>query len=502
LRPSCFWKEISLFLSLQEPHASHNNVSDTWKSCRRLELESARISCHETHHQVILYNAWKWGGKVISNFESKQNGRIVHIAFQFEDNAYLGIISIYALARGGGSNADQDQKEKLCHTTVKLVKQQYKKWLCQFPNINIMIMGDMQETVTLSDIDNLGKSRFSNNSNNGIVKAFENSHVSLAREIGIDTSYLTRIGREGARGIDHILFPNHVAAQALIKNAQVHTYFGSSFFPSDHKLVSCTYYRQGENNLESLQAPTKYDFGKISQIKLSCRVENGVPVLDFDASQFKVSKKSQEQKDLHDKIQELTGDNGTATTYHLDNLEARIQGLYTSLWETGAAQNCCGSENKLVKISEWHAAELSRVMNKYDEAIKDTMVFLQQLTRENDGLANNALVRNNIRLKENFKFSENLPMSTKLRYIRGSVHLKKRRSKSYINYFKNKKLLSNQQHADITQIKKLFDKWPRLVNTSHIKKQSLKAYSEYMIEAEERQNHMKSIQHMKRGNLV
>jgi len=490
------------FLSLQEPHASHNKISDTWKSCRRLELDSARISCHETQHQVILYDAWKWGGKVISSFQSKQNGRIVHMAFEFGKNEYLGIISVYAFARGGGSDIDQDQREKLRQTTVQLVRQQYRKWLRQFPTINIMIMGDMQETVTTLDIDNLGKSRFINNKKNGIVKAFGDSHVSLARERSTDPSYLTRIGREGARGIDHILFPDQIAAQALIKSAEVHSHFGSAFFPSDHKLISCTYYRKGNNNSESLPGPTKYNFGKISQIKISRCIIDGVPVLGLDESQFKGSTKFQEQKELYNRIQELTGDNGAATKYHLDALERRIQDLYSSLWNAGVAQDCCGSTNKLVEISEYHAVTLSFVMNKYDEAIKDTMIFLH-LTREDNCLVKKATARNNVRLKENFKMFENLPMSTKLRYIRGSIQLKKRSIQSYMKFFRERKLISPQQSIDMMQVKELFHKWSRVLNTERVIKQSSKAYSDYMLEAEERTDHINSIQTMQgRGSKI
>ena len=187
---------------------------------------------------------------------------------------------------------------------------------------------------------------------------------------------------------------------------------------------------------------------------------------------------------------------------HLDSLEDRIQDLYSSLWEAGVAQGCCGNTNKLVEISERHAATLSFVMNKYDEAIKDTMIFLQ-LTRETDCLANKARVRNNIRLKENFKMFDNLPISTKLRYIRGSIQLKKRRIQSYIKFFRERQLLLSKQDMDVAQIKKLFQKWSRVMNIEYIAKQSSQAYSEYMLEAEERQNHITSVQHMQgRGNRI
>jgi len=251
------------FLSLQEPLASHTKVNEAWKSCRRLELDSARITCHETHHQIIMYDAWKWGGKVLSNFGAKMNGRIAHIAFQFENQQKLGIISVYAVARGGASPENLRDREKLRRETVTLIKKQYKAWMNAFPGIQIMIMGDLQETISKTDQDNLGQSRFVNNKDNGIFQAFKGTHVSLARDRNSDKPYLTRFGREGARGIDHILFPED-GANSFIKDALVHDFLGMSSFPSDHRLISCTYLRNGTNNAEIASLREKYEFNKIS----------------------------------------------------------------------------------------------------------------------------------------------------------------------------------------------------------------------------------------------
>ena len=481
------------FLSLQEPHASHSNIQDTWKSCRRLELDSARITCHETHHQIVLYDAWRWGGKIISHFESKMNGRIVHIAFQFQNGEKLGIISVYALARGGGSKTDHLEREKLRQSTVTQVKIQYKKWTRQHPNIKVMIMGDMQETVSMSDQDNMGKSRFKNTATNGIVKAFQKTHISLARERNGSKPYITRIGREGGRGIDHILFPENPDAQAVIKDAQMHENFGLSYFPSDHRLVTCTYFREGANNPENMTPETKYEFGKISQIKLRRSVINGETSLSFDETQFKGSEKFRTQQELYRKVQKLTGNDGSASCYHLDEMEQRIKKLYGSLWDDATRQKCCGEENKLVKISDRQAAELSNIVNMYDYAVKDTMTFLQ-LTKNNDCLANKALVRNNLRYKHNFKLFENLPVSTKLRYIRGSIQAKKKNLKSYIKVIQAKSVATshgnNSFEMDFQQI---FNKWKNFNKTSYIEKQSSQLLSAYITEAEERINHIEAI---------
>jgi len=107
-----FLKGDFTFLALQEPFASHDKTPDTWKKCRRMEVQSARLCCWETHHQVIMYDSWKWGGKVISHFNNLFNGRIISIAFEFGNNQKLGIISIYAVA-GGGHHSEEQKASRL-----------------------------------------------------------------------------------------------------------------------------------------------------------------------------------------------------------------------------------------------------------------------------------------------------------------------------------------------------------------------------------------------------
>lgn len=68
-------KEKLTFLSLQEPFSNVKKESKTWSSCRINELESARITCYETPFQVDLFDSWKWGGKIISPFNSIHHGR-------------------------------------------------------------------------------------------------------------------------------------------------------------------------------------------------------------------------------------------------------------------------------------------------------------------------------------------------------------------------------------------------------------------------------------------
>ena len=480
------------FLSLQEPLASHTKTQEAWKSCRRLEMDSARITCHETHHQIIMYDAWKWGGKVLSNFGAKMNGRVAHIAFQFDNHQKLGIISVYALARGGNSPEVLREREKLRRETVTIIKKQYKAWMNAYPGIQIMILGDLQETVSKSSQDNLGKSRFDNNEDNGIFQAFKKTHVSLARERNTEKAYLTRFGKEGARGIDHILFPEDIA-NSYIKDAIVHDFLGTSSFPSDHRLISCTYLRNGPNNAENTILRTKYEFSKISNIKLKTLLsEDQYPELAFDESQFQGSEKVQKQKELYNRVQKLTGNTGSSTLHHLPQIEKRIAKLYDSIWQDGITQNICGEDNMLVKISEKQAAELSNIVCLYDHAIKDSMTFLH-LVKMNDCLGQKARTRNNVRLKQEFKLFGNLPISTKLRFIRCGIQRKIRGLRSYVNALKENATRKENICVDAINLAKAFGKWKLICNSKRLESRTSDAYTSYMQEWEERQNHMKAM---------
>ena len=482
------------FLSIQEPYASHTNLQKSWKACQISELDSARIACHETHHQIILYDSWKWGGKVISNFGSELNGRVTHIAFQFEGNQTLGIISVYAVARGGDT-LEKTRKEKLRQTTVTLIKRQVRKWRKVFPMIQIMIVGDMQETESIGDMDNIGTSRYSNTCENGILRAFQETHTSVVRDRFQGSRYITRVGREGGRGIDHILFPKDDQAQALIKCAFIDDTLANLYFPSDHKLIKCTYIRKGNNNEELSPNSTKYSFNKISQIKMKRISCEGKQKLIFDDSQFKGSRRYKEHKKLFEKVQEITGDEGEMTRYHIGKLESRISKLYSSLWEAGVKQGCRGEANILVDINESQAAQLSQIYKEFEYGVKDTMHWLK-LSKEVDGLQAKAITRNNVRLKGNFKVFNNLPISTKLRYLRSELQSKSRRLRKYINSAKEFMLTNKHAIPENYEGDKIFNDWKKSISTLSIKDKAEKILKAYNIEKDERILHMDAVNAM------
>jgi len=90
------FKENHSYIAFQEPFHSSNAPTDSWQSFSKCELQSSRIDCYQTHHQIILIDTFRLGGKILTNFESHRNGRVTGIMFRFRDGNKLGIISIYA----------------------------------------------------------------------------------------------------------------------------------------------------------------------------------------------------------------------------------------------------------------------------------------------------------------------------------------------------------------------------------------------------------------------
>ena len=355
----------------------------------------------------------------------------------------------------------------------------------------------MQETVTVTDVDNLGAFRASTTPSTGIVASLVESHISIVRTRNLPRPYLTRIGRKGARGIDHILIPKATNAQAFITAAMVDKdNLGSFHFPSDHKLIQCAFRRCGANNAERGEDTTKYAYGTISKIKLQQDGAKGDDLV-LDTSQFKGSQRYREQSMLYAKLQDLTADTSTSTSHYLDGIDMSIKKIYNSLWKDGIAQNTNGPTNKLVRISSRQAAELTQVLTIFELGVKDTMTFLD-LVSISDQLSKGASVRNMVKLKHgDFKLFSNLPIATKLRYLRSGIQSKRRRLKKYINAIQEFQLHQSNNH-DTTHlglyISDLVPAWKSTIDTSALLGRAETIYEKYITEVDVRDAHVQAIQ--------
>ena len=132
-----------------------------------------------------------------------------------DNNEYLAIMWIYGVAHGdeGIEYANGSTKEEVRISLVQNADDELKRIYSKYgPNTPIQVAGDMQDTMTRTDIDNKGSTctRYKM-MDNGILKwAIQRSRL---KSFGFDhreegSKYITRRSRKeggGARGIDHLL---------------------------------------------------------------------------------------------------------------------------------------------------------------------------------------------------------------------------------------------------------------------------------------------------------
>jgi len=475
------------FIAFQEPFASCNAPTESWQSFSKCELQSARFDCFQTHHQIIIFDTFKWGGKVISNFESYLGGRVTGIAFKFDDGTSLGIIAIYASSAETHQTLDSSINDDIIINTDRITE----KWTSSIANIDIIMLGDLQETCTISDRDNIGAFR-KLKSDEGILHHLEQSHVSYARKLCKEQAYITRFGECGGRGLDHIMIPfNHDQEQSRFPNAYIARDKGATYFPSDHSMIICEYSRQNDkNNNEDSQDNTKYNYAEIYNIKVKRSGEKGKDI-GLDMGQFKESDKFRSHLNLYEKLQKKTSDSADFTDYYIGPLETRAQSLIKSLWDKGVHENVNGAENKLVSITEDHALELSIIYRKFTEAIKEVMISME-LDQPKNNLAQAGTSRGNLRKHKGFRMFKNLPLPSKLRYLRAALNRKAnliQKAQLWI-----KELNVRDQHGVVTMDEEKF--WnirDNIVKTNSLQSQSNSIRSKILTEEIEREAHVNAI---------
>jgi len=488
-------REKLTFLSIQEPYASSHKASESWKAFQKLELSSARIECYETPYQIILFDSWKWGGRVISPFQSLQYGRVASIGFDLGNSLKIGIISIYAPSIDNGSN---QQLENPTHPTMRitnnLVQKILSKWKTNYPNMITMILGDFQETISTLNQDNLGKYR-QQPTPDGVLMGLEASHESIVRKKTLDKEpYVTRFGDEGARGIDHIFFPADTKFSDFCVDAKIQREVGASYFPSDHSLITCAIKRSCQNNNCSGFDKDKYEYGKLFSIKLK---QSGVlgKDLNFDFSQFKDSQKYKDQLKLYKEIQDITGNNSIFTNARLEDLEARTGALFKDLWINGIMQKSHGPTNKLVHISENNALELSYILKKFNAAVKDVVTELKLSGNQNNN-DSAGKTRGRLRTRKGFKVFNNLPVPTKLRYLNTQVEAKLRDIVKNIYWIKEFNIRTKYgDNAAIPSQNQFWEQWNGILKDDLLVLRANEASIAYNEESAERELHVAAMQY-------
>jgi len=478
------------FASFQEPHGAQNKYNKSWASFTKSELQSARYTCYETQYQVILFDSMKWGGKIISDFQSFYEGRLTCIAFGFEGEQRLGIISLYACSTEIHSDSPKDNKinEQILNT-IKITR---ASWDSKFSNIQIMFLGDFQETISIGNKDNIGKFRKSKDPH-GILSYVEETHTSLVRDNNSLSQYITRFGVNGGRGLDHIFVASDETSHNAFSNAKISRLVGADYFPSDHSMLECTFARKGpHNNLEGIPK-TKYDYSKIFRIRVKGTGNLGKDIV-LDDGQFKGSKAFEDQKLLFNKLQNITADDSQLTNDSISALESRISNLYKELWEDGQTQKVKGEDNKLVEIKESQAIKLAYIFREFQSAVKNVLDELK-LSSQQDNIDRAGRTRARLRKRNGFRLFSNLPISTKLRYLRSSLRKKLNAVRKAL-YWLDEFSIKSKNNSCTLDDSELWTIRDDIVKTQKLENQVKEIQTVYMRESEERANHIAAIHFM------
>jgi len=400
-------------LAIQEPFGTFTTNDDAWKSYRIANLNEANFKAYESKHQVLIVDEDKWGGKNLEELQCYQEGRIMAMPFFLTNNQYIGIISIYAITSGFGTLANGKNKTDIRSKTSETARKIFNQWEKKYPDIVIIIMGDLQDTWSTSNLDNLGKFR-KDKDENGVLHEFSNTHVSLVRKDRENDNlhYWTREGRLGARGIDHILIPSALQDSPWQFEGKMEKKLGELFYHSDHSLITASFFRfdQNENIIE--QNKTSYNYRDIFSIPLKSSGkwnQNN----EFDDSKFK-SDLLLQQGNLYNKIQSLTEPNSPFSKLHKNTIDKKISILFNQFWQRGITTNKMGKGNKLVKTNEDDAKLLEEISILFKTAIEDMMENLK-LTSENTSKGKIQSKRNNLKKIGCTKPFNTLPATSKLR---------------------------------------------------------------------------------------
>jgi len=199
---------------------------------------------------------------------------------------------------------------------------------------------------------------------------------------------------------------------------------------------------------------------------------------------------------LFTEIQKRTGDSAARTKTHLADLETRTEALFQQLWNDGVSQKIDNEANDLLEITDFHAVELSYILEKFNNAVK---LIMSDLKLANDTNANDSagVTRGRLRKRKGFKLFNNLPVPTKLRFLKSSIETKLREVSKSIYWMDEFHIRSNHEDNTSHQLSSdmFWKQWQKILNDSTLRNNAAKVTKAYEEEGSERALHVGAIQH-------
>ena len=238
--------------------------------------------------------------------------------------------------------------------------------------------------------------------------------MTIVRHRNEEEPYLTRFGKKGARGIDHIFIPCESENDEWIQEAFIDIETGLSYFPSDHLLLAAILQRTGGLSTHNEQDIVKFKYKEIYSIKLK-QDKSTREIVGFDDSQFFTEKVKQQQK-LYENLTKTAENNTSGVKYQINEINEECDGFIKDLFNKGTKQNTNGEKNILVKIDKTDADRLSKIFEAFETGVQNTMTQLRLKITENRQ-KKSLSGRKFISQGKSLQPFASLPLPTKLRYL-------------------------------------------------------------------------------------
>jgi hypothetical protein len=214
-------------------------------------------------------------------------GRLIKCNIQIgpaEENTFLRLFSCYAVPQGDKRYADgstRDQHRKKLYTIVqKALQPPEQKKGERRKYIGDILVGDLQETITMTSRDNQGSTRYKRldfGVLNAIDKGHNNQMTSAVHAYDAHKSYITRenpSSSNGGRGISHIMTSS--AAEDLYVGGCIDPIVSSTSIVSDHHIVAADFILDIPRPPPHTSKPVvRHKWGKLAKILVELIYEQG-----------------------------------------------------------------------------------------------------------------------------------------------------------------------------------------------------------------------------------
>ena len=257
-------------LFIQEPRSKFDEIEVGFS--KKILLQHG-IKAAFSKHQYLLFNERALGAR-ISNIKTQMEGRLISCDLQIgplSENTFIRLHGCYAVTQGNKLYKDgftREQRRKQLHKIVMTALKQEKKY------IGAMLMGDLQETITMTSRDNKGGHSYAR-MKFGVLDAIDQSSRSMCSavyeyESDEQSPYITRnelSKSNSGRGITHIMVTSKV--EEMYVGGCVDNILSCSSIMSDHHLVAADLIIDIPTPPKHSPNPTKrIRWGKISSIKV------------------------------------------------------------------------------------------------------------------------------------------------------------------------------------------------------------------------------------------